>query len=286
MRPGEGLTGAAVAELAPVMIAEKAHLDPRFKHFATVHEEEYESILAVPILAREQAGGRAQRPHAARRASTPGRRSSCSRRSRRRSRSRSSTRSSTPQAQRRVRRAGGARRDLARPSPSRSTSRSRSTRSSRRRCTRSRRRRPRSGSRTGRPRGRAASTARTRCGCRCAGSGRMIGELVCERDTPFVDDDRALLASIAHHAAVARGARTRGDARRRRSGDPPPREEQPPDGRLAPAAAGRLGGHRPAAGARRLGQPDPRDRGGARGADRAAAPTTSSWRRCSSSCAG
>src|SRR5947208_4568119 len=57
MRPGEGLTGAAVAELAPVMIAEKAHLDPRFKHFTSVHEEEYESILAVPILAREKLEG-------------------------------------------------------------------------------------------------------------------------------------------------------------------------------------------------------------------------------------
>src|SRR5437764_363361 len=57
MRPGEGLTGAAVAERAPVMIAEKAHLDPRFKHFTSVHEEEYESILAVPILAREKLEG-------------------------------------------------------------------------------------------------------------------------------------------------------------------------------------------------------------------------------------
>src|SRR5207244_12761133 len=32
---------------------------------------------------------------------------------------------------------------------------------------------------------------------------RQIGELVCDRDTPFSDDERALLASIAHHAAVA-----------------------------------------------------------------------------------
>ena len=32
---------------------------------------------------------------------------------------------------------------------------------------------------------------------------RQIGELVCDRDTPFTDEDRALLASIAHHAAVA-----------------------------------------------------------------------------------
>src|SRR5213075_2492122 len=33
--------------------------------------------------------------------------------------------------------------------------------------------------------------------------GRQIGELVCDRDAPFSADDRALLASIASHAAVA-----------------------------------------------------------------------------------
>ena len=33
MRPGEGITGVAAAERAPVMIAEQAHLDPRFKGF-------------------------------------------------------------------------------------------------------------------------------------------------------------------------------------------------------------------------------------------------------------
>src|SRR3954447_17901583 len=32
---------------------------------------------------------------------------------------------------------------------------------------------------------------------------RKIGELVADRDTPFTDQERALLASIAHHAAVA-----------------------------------------------------------------------------------
>src|SRR6187431_337100 len=32
---------------------------------------------------------------------------------------------------------------------------------------------------------------------------RQIGELVCDRDTPFSADDRALLEAIAHHAAVA-----------------------------------------------------------------------------------
>src|ERR1700692_565262 len=32
---------------------------------------------------------------------------------------------------------------------------------------------------------------------------RQIGELVCDRDSPFTDEERALLSSIAHHAAVA-----------------------------------------------------------------------------------
>jgi two-component sensor histidine kinase/putative methionine-R-sulfoxide reductase with GAF domain len=52
LRPGEGITGAAAAERAPVMIPAEAHLDPRFKHFSNLPEDEYESILAVPILAR------------------------------------------------------------------------------------------------------------------------------------------------------------------------------------------------------------------------------------------
>src|SRR5881296_1952371 len=52
MRPGEGITGTAAAELAPIMIAAQAHLDPRFKLFSNLPEDEYESILAVPILAQ------------------------------------------------------------------------------------------------------------------------------------------------------------------------------------------------------------------------------------------
>jgi two-component sensor histidine kinase/putative methionine-R-sulfoxide reductase with GAF domain len=57
MRIGEGITGAAAAERAPVMIAEQANLDPRFKAFGNLPEGEYESILAVPILAREKLEG-------------------------------------------------------------------------------------------------------------------------------------------------------------------------------------------------------------------------------------
>jgi two-component sensor histidine kinase/putative methionine-R-sulfoxide reductase with GAF domain len=57
MHPGEGITGSAAAERAPVMIPSQAHLDPRFKQFANLPEDEYESILAVPILARERLAG-------------------------------------------------------------------------------------------------------------------------------------------------------------------------------------------------------------------------------------
>ncbi|HEV8686513.1 MAG TPA: GAF domain-containing protein [Gaiellaceae bacterium] len=53
MRPGEGITGVAALERAPVMIPSAAHLDPRFKSFPNLPEDEYESILAVPILARD-----------------------------------------------------------------------------------------------------------------------------------------------------------------------------------------------------------------------------------------
>ena len=57
MRPGEGITGSAAAERSPVMIPAKAHLDARFKAFPNLAESQYESILAVPVLAREKLAG-------------------------------------------------------------------------------------------------------------------------------------------------------------------------------------------------------------------------------------
>jgi len=53
MRKGVGITGVAAAERRPIMLASGAHLDPRFKAFPNLREDEYESILAVPILARD-----------------------------------------------------------------------------------------------------------------------------------------------------------------------------------------------------------------------------------------
>src|SRR4051794_28492401 len=39
------------------MIPSQAHLDPRFKGFPNLPEDEYESILAVPVLARDRLAG-------------------------------------------------------------------------------------------------------------------------------------------------------------------------------------------------------------------------------------
>ena len=57
MRPGEGITGTAAAERSPIMIPAQADLDPRFKGFQNLAEDQYESILAVPILARDRLEG-------------------------------------------------------------------------------------------------------------------------------------------------------------------------------------------------------------------------------------
>ena len=57
MKPGEGITGTAAAERAPIMIPAQAHLDERFKAFPNLPEDQYESILAVPILARTKLAG-------------------------------------------------------------------------------------------------------------------------------------------------------------------------------------------------------------------------------------
>jgi two-component system, sensor histidine kinase PdtaS len=57
MRPGEGITGTAAAERRPIMLPRQAHLDPRFKAFRNLPEDQYESILAVPILARQKLAG-------------------------------------------------------------------------------------------------------------------------------------------------------------------------------------------------------------------------------------
>jgi two-component sensor histidine kinase/putative methionine-R-sulfoxide reductase with GAF domain len=188
MRPGDGITGVAAAERAPVMIAEQAHLDPRFKQFPNLPEDEYESILAVPILARETLEGalnvRTREPRAftdgeiellvaiaAQVAQTIEHAKLYER------------------AQRRVAELEA----LARISEAVSETTMESLHA------------------TGAalvledgkiawPEGRAGAYA-VRLPLRW--KRRQIGELVCDRDTPFTPDDEALLEAIAHHAAVA-----------------------------------------------------------------------------------
>jgi len=57
MRPGEGITGTAAALREPIMIPREAHLDPRFKAFPNLREEQFESILAVPVVAKDRLEG-------------------------------------------------------------------------------------------------------------------------------------------------------------------------------------------------------------------------------------
>ena len=201
MRPGEGITGAAAAERAPIMIAAQAHLDPRFKGFSNLPEDEYESILAVPILAREKLAGalnvRTRAPReftgaemellvaiAAQVAQTI------------------EHAKLYADAQRRVEELEA----LARISEAVSESLYlEETLEEIVSATMD------AVGATGaalvledggiaRPEGRAGKFA-VRIPLRW--KGRQIGELVCDRDTDFTDDERALLTSIAHHAAVA-----------------------------------------------------------------------------------
>ena len=239
MRPGEGITGTAALERAPIMIASAAHLDPRFKRFPNLHEEQYESILAVPILAKEPLEGalnvRTIEPRDVRRG-----RDRPADGDRRSGRAGDREREALRPRAAAGRRARGARVGSRRRCPSRSTSRSRSRRSSRRRCD--------AVGATGAaivledgrvvwPEGRAGSHAE-RLPLRW--KGRQIGELVCDRDAPFTDEE----TDAARVDRPPRGGRTRarprGHARRPRPGDPPPREEQPPDRRLDAPPAGPL----------------------------------------------
>src|SRR5205809_6817363 len=201
MRPGEGITGAAAAERAPIKIAAEAHLDPRFKGFSNLPEDEYESILAVPILAREKLAGalnvRTRRPReftdaevellvaiAAQVAQTI------------------EHAQLYADAQRRV----GELEALARISEA--VSESLYLEESLEAIVKAT---MDAVGATGAalvledgniawPEGRPGTHA-VRLPLRW--KRRQIGELVCDRDSPFTADERALLASIAHHAAVA-----------------------------------------------------------------------------------
>ena len=201
MRPGEGITGTAAAERAPIAIAACADLDPRFKLFPNLPEDEYESILAVPILARDKLEGalnvrtRAPREHTQAEiellvafASLVGQTIEHAK--------------LYADARRRVHELEA----LAKISEA--VSESLYLEESLEAIVKTT---MAAVDATGAalvledgkvawPEGRAGAHA-LRLPLRW--KRRQIGELVCDRDTPFSDDDRALLEAIAHHAAVA-----------------------------------------------------------------------------------
>jgi two-component system, sensor histidine kinase PdtaS len=57
MHLGEGITGVAAEQRSPVVLPADAHLDPRFKSFPNLPEDRFQSIFAVPILARDKLEG-------------------------------------------------------------------------------------------------------------------------------------------------------------------------------------------------------------------------------------
>src|SRR5213594_3917052 len=202
MRPGEGITGSAAAERSPVMIPAAAHLDPRFKQFPNLHEDQYESILAVPILAQgERLAGalnvRTLAPRDYRRDEVELLQSIADQVAQ------SILHAQLyAQAQRRVAELEA----LAKISEA--VSESLYLEESLEAIVKTTMEAVHA---TGAalvledgqiawPEGRPGQHA-VRTPLRW--KRRQIGELVCDRDTPFTDEERALLASIAHHAAVA-----------------------------------------------------------------------------------
>ena len=201
MRPGEGITGAAAAERAPIAIESQAHLDPRFKAFPNLREDEYESILAVPILARTKlAGALNVRTRAPRRFSPE------------EIELLAAIASQVAQTIEHAKLYANAQRRVAELEAlariSEAVSESLYLEESLEAIVKTT---IDAVGATGAalvledgkiawPGGRAGVHA-VRLPLRW--KRRVIGQLVCDRDTPFTDEERALLASIAHHAAVA-----------------------------------------------------------------------------------
>lgn len=68
LKLGEGITGWVARERKHVAVIQNATHDHRFKYFPEMHEEDYESMLSVPLVARNEVIGvinvRTRRPHA------------------------------------------------------------------------------------------------------------------------------------------------------------------------------------------------------------------------------
>lgn len=54
---GEGITGWVAEEKEIVAISEKAYLDPRFKYFPRLPEDQFEAFLSVPLIAKDKVIG-------------------------------------------------------------------------------------------------------------------------------------------------------------------------------------------------------------------------------------
>jgi two-component sensor histidine kinase/putative methionine-R-sulfoxide reductase with GAF domain len=201
MRPGEGITGAAAAQRAPIALSAGANLDPRFKAFPNLPEDEYESILAVPILARERLAGalniRTREPRDFSRAEIDLLLAIAAQVAQTIEHAQLYDR-----AQRRVAELEA----LARISEAVSDSLyleeslEAIVKTTIEAVHASGAALVLEDGRIAWPEGRAGRHA-VRLPLRW--KRRQIGELVCDRDTPFTDEERALLASIAHHAAMA-----------------------------------------------------------------------------------
>src|SRR4051812_40707278 len=183
------------------MLSAQAHLDPRFKAFPNLHEEEYESILAVPILMRDKLEGALNLRTREERAFTPAEIELLLGIAGQVAQSIEHARLYDA-AQRRVAELEA----LARISEA--VSESLYLEESLEAIVKTT---MDAVGATGAalvledgniawPEGRAGTHA-VRLPLRW--KGRVIGELVCDRDAPFTDQERALLGSIAHHAAVA-----------------------------------------------------------------------------------
>jgi two-component sensor histidine kinase/putative methionine-R-sulfoxide reductase with GAF domain len=201
LRPGEGITGVAADERAPVMLPAQAHLDPRFRAFPNLPEDEYESILAVPILAREKLEGalnvRTRKPREFTDAEIDLLLAIAAQVGQTIEHARL-----YEAAQRRVVELEA----LARISEAVSDalyleeSLEAIVKTTMEALGATGAALVLEDGKIAWPEGRAGAHA-VRTPLRW--KGRQIGELVCDRDTPFSDDDTSLLASIAHHAAVA-----------------------------------------------------------------------------------
>ncbi len=57
LKVGEGVTGWVAEKKEPVIIAEKAFQDPRFKMFNSLPEDRYEAFIGIPIILRDKVVG-------------------------------------------------------------------------------------------------------------------------------------------------------------------------------------------------------------------------------------